>query len=759
MRSVLAHAMARLARRRGRALLAAGGIAAAGAMLGASVTVGYGLATGFDRAAAAAELPDAIARFDEAPVDEVHARARTLANVRAVAYRLEEGGVPIEANGEYEYGRVAGVRDGPRGYAIVDGRDVERDGELVVERGLARAWKLAPGDAVRLAGVPVRLVGVAISPETVAYPLAASPRAYASYETVRALGSERDGAVDVALLWVNDRSRLDVTLSQARAASFGLEHVEFVTRSGIRVLVGQAAGIVIALLVAFAFVALAAAGAMLAASAATEVQRRLASIGVLRAVGASRRDVALAYAVEAVLVAAPAGAVGILAGWAAVAGPTARLLEALNQLPPGPVLALLLAGCLVGVVAIVAAASAWPAWRAASRSPVEAMRGADVAVPPRHALGTAGAAGLGVRLALARPVRTAGAVVVLAAATSVVLLMLAIASLLRSLAEDPHAIGKRYQLAVAGAPGALRTIEALPGVEDAALRYETYAADSFRLGESFEVIAFAGARHTRYEAPPLAEGRRLAADGEAEVGLGLAQALNLHPGGTLAAQLPGGREVRFRVAGIVRALEREGRVVYVAPRRLLRAEPFLQPTVAVRVERGASVDDVERLLEQNGFWPQPVGGVAGEAVQGWAARNSGFVEILVSLLRSVAVIEALVCLYALAQMLALTAQERRRAVAVVRAVGAGRLQVMQLFAAAALVVVLVAAPLGFALERLVVAPAVTGLAASYALLPLEAGAPEGLAVALGLVLGSLAVAGWVARGVVRAPVVAGLRDD
>ena len=60
MRAVLAYARARLRARRGRVLLAAGGIAAAGAMLGASVTVAYGLATGFDRTAARAQLPDAV---------------------------------------------------------------------------------------------------------------------------------------------------------------------------------------------------------------------------------------------------------------------------------------------------------------------------------------------------------------------------------------------------------------------------------------------------------------------------------------------------------------------------------------------------------------------------------------------------------------------------------------------------------------------------------------------------------------------------
>jgi hypothetical protein len=51
VRAVLAYAFARLRVRRGRIVLAAAGIAAAGAMLGAAVTVAYGLDTAFDRCA------------------------------------------------------------------------------------------------------------------------------------------------------------------------------------------------------------------------------------------------------------------------------------------------------------------------------------------------------------------------------------------------------------------------------------------------------------------------------------------------------------------------------------------------------------------------------------------------------------------------------------------------------------------------------------------------------------------------------------
>ena len=148
MRAVLAYARARLRARRGRVLLAAGGIAAAGAMLGASVTVAYGLATGFDRTAARAQLPDVLATFQPEPRRNVERVVSSLANVRAASYRIQAAHVFL-AGGRRRYeddATVVGVPPGgPRGYAIVSGRDRRSAREVVIEQGLAREWHLRPG--------------------------------------------------------------------------------------------------------------------------------------------------------------------------------------------------------------------------------------------------------------------------------------------------------------------------------------------------------------------------------------------------------------------------------------------------------------------------------------------------------------------------------------------------------------------------------------------------------------------------------------
>jgi ABC-type lipoprotein release transport system permease subunit len=275
-------------------------------------------------------------------------------------------------------------------------------------------------------------------------------------------------------------------------------------------------------------------------------------------------------------------------------------------------------------------------------------------------------------------------------------------------------------------------------------------ADSFRLGEPLRMIAYPG-DHTRFEAPPLAEGRRLRSDDEVEVGVGLADALGLRPGATFAVQGAGGTEARFRVAGVVRALERDGRIAYVRPTRLLDAEPSAGSTISVRLDPGANRAAVERELAALGAPPQPVGGAT--------TRNAAFLGVLATVLRGVGLAVGLVCLYALIQALAMTARERRGAVALLRAVGGDAHTVAAVLAGAALAVAVPAALAGVLLEWLVFGPLVARLAAGFADLPLAPSIGQVALVLGGLLALSAAATTLVARRTMRERVIEGLREE
>ena len=428
---------------------------------------------------------------------------------------------------------------------------------------------------------------------------------------------------NLALLWLNDPGRADVTLTQARATSFGVGNLQFVTRAGIQVLLGQAAGIVISLLVAFSLVALVAAGTMLAAGAAADVAA--AAAGARRPArarvhaGAARgRPGARGRARRRCRRRRSAWRPGALA----VAGPSANLLAQLNEQPPG-----LGARCRCSPPACSRSSASSPPRRPgrpgaprAARRPRSCARGSARTVPARFAgsltvelEGERSLLGLGARFATAARGRYAAAVATIAVCAGVVTLMLALAALLERLRDDPGSVGKRYELTARLEPvhGRRRSPRSRAW-RPRGVRYQVDVADSFRLGEPLRLIAYPG-DHTRFEAPPLAAGRRLRGPGEAEVGQGLADALGLRPGATLAVGLRGRRR-----GALPRGRRRAGAGARRARRvRPPRPAPGRRPRPGRRVDRdpaapgrrprgrGAAADGLRRAAAAGGAAPRP----------------------------------------------------------------------------------------------------------------------------------------------------------
>ncbi|MDQ6816352.1 MAG: FtsX-like permease family protein [Actinomycetota bacterium] len=718
-------------------------------MLTAAVVVSYGLGRGFERAVTASDLPDVIVRFNPEARAKIAQRIAALPDLAGFSLRREVGGVGVEygARGSPS-ASVEVVGRGRRGYAVLAGRDLStRAGEVLVERGLAVAWGIPLGGTLNIDGLGRQhIVGFTESPDNVSYPLAV-PRVYISLAGLEArFGAGLDQRVNLAQIWLRDPRNLDAVLVQARATSYGIHGLRFVTQTGVRVLLDQAAGIVIDLLVALSVIALVSAAVMLAASARAEVQRRLQGIGVRRAVGAPRGHLAATHALEALVLAVPAATIGAVAGTLATYSPTGRLLTLLNEPAPGASLIVPLLATWLVAVAIPVLAAAWPAWRAAGRPVGGLLAGAELAKKATGPLAGGSRAGLvvlGARLAGARRVRLLATGTVLGFSTAFILLMLALASALSTLETDPGALGKRYQLTAALPPSAVARVRQIPGVQAVAPRYEVQAVDSFSLQETIDVIAYPG-DPTAFEAPPLLSGGRIRSPREAEVGAGLADALGLVPGSTLAIQLPTGTELRLRVSGIVGSFDHDGRVAYVPAVALLGADPSAPEALAVQVRPGADVSAVSAAL-----------GPGAVPASGAVARGVPLVNTLRTILRAVAIVDGLVCLYALIQSCALTVHERRRTISVLRAIGADGPAIGRLLAGAVLALVIPAAALGVVLERVVLGPILAHLAAGYATLSLTAGTPEIAAVLAGLALAGLVAVVWVAMRATRGAVISG----
>ena len=232
----------------------------------------------------------------------------------------------------------------------------------------------------------------------------------------------------------------------------------------------------------------------------------------------------------------------------------------------------------------------------------------------------------------------------------------------------------------------------------------------------------------------------------------MADALGLRPGSVLAAQIPDGGEVRFRVGGIVRALENDGRIAWVRPDRLLALRPDLNPQVVVRLDAGRRPRrrDAASCVGL-GARLQPVGAAQTD--------NAAFLAVLAAVLRGVGLAVGLVCLYALVQALTVTARERRGAVALLRACGADAPTVGLVLAGAAIAVAIPAATPASCSRS---SPSARSSPTSPRASPRSRSAPTAGQIALvagGLLALSVIATALVARRVLREPIVAGLREE
>lgn len=292
-------------------------------------------------------------------------------------------GTPLRAGRAWSNPAAAYV-PGPDGkdtrHPLVEGRAPAGGGEIAVDRGTAAAGRFHLGDTVTLAtDGPVmakRLVGIVTTDDTrvtaggtltlfdraTAQQLFATPGHYTGLDLTAAPGTD-PAELARRVTDVLPADRAEATTGAALAAQQAIL-VNTLTRGYQKVPM------------VFAGVSLFIGSFLIVNTFTMLVARRTREIALLRAIGASRRQVSRSILLEAALVGLVASAAGFLLGLAIASVLPGLLSSGENTLPQGPlVIGPRSIAAAFGVGVGVTVLAAWlPSRRAAKVAPVEAMR-------------------------------------------------------------------------------------------------------------------------------------------------------------------------------------------------------------------------------------------------------------------------------------------------------------------------------------------------------------------------------------------------
>ena len=273
-------------------------------------------------------------------------------------------------------------------YHLVSGRAPEADNEVVINRGAAKTGKLTPGQTTTVQTpqpVTVRIVGIAtfgtadgFGPATyTGFSLAGAER----YITGRP-GQLTSIAVKAAPGVSQDTmvSRIQAVLPPGIEAITGAQ----LTQDNVDNVNSSFLDTLRIFLLVFAGIALLVATFSISNTFSILTAQRTREAALLRAIGASRRQILGSVVVEAVAVGTVASALGVLGGLA-IAGLLKGLFDSFGfALPAGGMVVTagsILTALVVGVVVTVAA-GLLPAVQASRTAPLAAMRETTVQVAP-----------------------------------------------------------------------------------------------------------------------------------------------------------------------------------------------------------------------------------------------------------------------------------------------------------------------------------------------------------------------------------------
>ena len=510
-------------------------------------------------------------------------------------------------------------------------------------------------------------------------------------------------------------------------------------------------------LAAFGVVAVLAAGFLVANAIGEAVRSHTRQIGLLKAVGFTRRQLAGTYLLQELGLALVASLVGVaagvgLAGWS-LSGVSAQF----GQSSPGvPVwVAVVVPVAVVGVAGVF---TLLPVRRAARVDVITAMRTGTVGVRRR----TARLSRLPVSLATAvvdlrsRPTRT----VLTAAGLALATLTLGFASLvvttLDGLAQDPRgglvpAADLTVQRPEVMADGDVRRL--LAAEQDvAAVRSDRWVAWSLT-GDSTRYSAFAVDGDLAAFTVPLLDGRGVASPGEAIAGFGLATEHDLAPGDTLSVEMAG-RRFDLAITGIYREIANQGQAFTFHADTLAEADPDAQPSgYQLLLADGADADAVAAGLAATSG-----GLLAAHEARSFAAP---VLDTLPGIMLALVVVLIAIALVGVLNSVWMGVQERTRELGLLKAVGMSSRQIVGSVLAGAATMALLGYLAGLPAALLFTRLLLDRLGRSLGFGPIDPSIePAMLALALPVIVAA-AVAGALlpARRAARLPVADALRAD
>ena len=509
---------------------------------------------------------------------------------------------------------------------------------------------------------------------------------------------------------------------------------------------------VLLLLGVFALAALLVATALVTGVTTTRMRQERLPIGVARALGASRRRVVGTVLLWLAIIAVPsalagtalgAGAARAFGGWAA---------QALNLLEPDPAPrpSLLLLAASLGIALPLGLAAA-SARRTASGEPLDAIFPDRTTPPPPRGpriLDERPLAAWAARATLARPGRLVLTVFALALGGTALLCAGHLHRSLSSAVERAFAARSDDIDIRLLAPLPRDDLQAALAVEGV-VRGEVWGALLVAVAETHGPLS--GSRFGLLAPPPdtalltlpLAEGRWLG-DPRAFELVASRNLLAREPSLALGQQTTiayGDARVEARLVGIVEEATEPGLYASAAVHDALVGDPALGGALRVvaRGESAAIADRIEAALFAAGALPA----LAFERAELMRATTDHFAILLV-LLATVAAVALLVGALGLAASIAASLVERRREIAMVRAIGASDARLLALVLGETVVLVGLAVALSLALSL----PLSTALAARLGTAALH--------VAVPLHVSPVAIVVWVVAAVVLGALAAAL---